>query len=287
MSIETCPICSNESFVDDTAYYELSLDKAPKEFSILKCSSCKFRWLTPMASQEDFKSFYTADYYTSEPNGGQPFDERTETLSECYKNRIDYYLKLGLTGKLLDVGCGRGEFLSVALNSYKKVEGAEPSLYAAKTANQLGVKVHQKMLHELYQMDLRYDAIHCSHVLEHVPDVNAFMKDLTSILNPKGLVYIEVPIQFDGILDIVNRLRHKKQEYSDYSIHHHYFFTPEAIRILFKSFDLEIISLTTFLPCRRSKRKFGLRKLALQTLLYSADLLFSKGDVISVWARRK
>lgn len=287
MNKEICPICSNSSNIDYSAYNELSLDSAPKKFQVLKCSYCGFRWLTPPAEPEDFNNFYSAGYYANQTHGGQPLDERTESLSVCYQETIDKFLKLGLKGKLLDVGCGRGEFLSIALKSYNQIEGIEPSPYGAEIANDLGITIHNGLLSELHERKLTYDGIHCCHVLEHVPNVNAFMQDIKNVLNPGGIVYIEVPIQFDGILDIADRIRNKKHEYSDYSIHHHYFFTPKSIKLLMEKFNFELLSLSTFMPCRRIKREPSLRKLALQSTLFAADLICNKGDLISIWARQK
>jgi 2-polyprenyl-3-methyl-5-hydroxy-6-metoxy-1,4-benzoquinol methylase len=123
-------------------------------------------------------------------------------------------------------------------------------------------------------------------VLEHVPDAHAFLEQLRNLLRPAAPVYIEVPQQFDSILDRIARRLGRKNCYSEYSIHHHYFFSPNALTALLEANGFEITSMTSFLRCRRQGRRSGPRKWALQTLLQVANILGRRGDVIAVWARR-
>jgi len=44
-----------------------------------------------------------------------------------------------------------------------------------------------------YIPDEQYDAVWCSHVLEHQPDVNHFLRNIVSIVKPGGLIAITVP----------------------------------------------------------------------------------------------
>ena len=113
------------------------------------------------------------------------------------------------------------------------------------------------------------------------------LADIHRLLAPGGVMYLEVPLQFLGLPDLVARLRRKSQPYSDFSIHHHYFFSPSALHRLLTAGGFEVLSLATFVAARRAARPPGARKWLLQGALWLADRLARRGDVISVWARQR
>ena len=281
-----CPVCGEAAKPDSRAHSELALEQAPKTFSVFRCTGCGLRWLSPPPSAEDFQDIYDDDYYKSLHAGNLSFDKKKQTLTALYKEIIRQFTAFGVHENILDVGCGRGEFLAVASQAGIKAEGIEPSIYASQVAKKLDVPIWNGTLIDFPVPESAYAGVYCGHVLEHVADAHEFMRKLESVLEPNGLLYIEVPVQFDGVLDIINRLRMKRYDFTDYSIHHHYFFTAKAMRQLLEAHNFEILSLTTFLPWRRASRKPGLRKWSLQLLLWAADRLAHRGDVISVWARR-
>lgn len=280
-----CPICGNTTEPDTQAHAELALGDAPKTYTILRCLECGLRYMTPYPTLDDYQTIYDHDYYESEQEGGNYRKEKQE-LIPCYSS-IAQRFRSFKTNRLLDIGCGTGDFLLVAKENGIYGEGVEPSSYAANKASEASLLVFQGTLSDLPPNTKAYTGVYCSHVLEHVPDAHAFIEEIRSILEPNAPLYLEVPIQFDGILDILNRLFNRRRGYSDLSIHHHYFFTPKAITQLLEAHNFEIVTLTTFMSCRRTLRKPGLRKWALQSLLWVANNFNKRSDVISIWARQK
>lgn len=286
MKSETCPICNQSAAADARAHAELALEQAPRRYEVLRCAGCGLRWMSPYPTAEDFQTIYDHDYYESGLEGGFSYREEKRELLPCYAGVARRFRDMGVVERLLDVGCGTGDFLEAARDQGLLGAGVEPSEYAAGKARAKGFSVYQGVLSDLLPVNEGYAAAHCSHVLEHVPDAGLFMDELRSVLLPGAPLYLEVPLQFEGILDTVRRLRGQRREYSDYSIHHHYFFTPDALTRLLGAHGFEISSLTTFMPCRRAMREPGLRKWALQSVLWAADRAVRRGDVISIWARR-
>lgn len=285
MNSQHCPICDCAATVDLSAYHELALDQAPKRYSIMSCSQgCGLRWMTPYPQPEDYQDLYNDAYYEQPQANCTSYAEEKNELAACYATLARKFCTYKISGTLLDIGCGTGSFLSIAQAHGINAEGIEPSEYASTKAKEKWLKVKCGILNSETPAQ-SYQAAYCSHVLEHVPDAHAFMHDLQNILTPGAPIYIEVPLQFTGIIDILKRHLKKRETYSIYSIHHHYFFTPKSIALLLKKHGFEIISITTFLPSRRATRK-GFRARILQSLLWTADLLANRGDVISVWARR-
>lgn len=287
MKSEICPICQGSAFLDQRAHYELALDQAPTNYKMMRCAGCGLRWMTPYPNPEDYQTLYDNDYYEALQEGGLSYPEEKQELLPCYSRIANRFSAFGVTKGLLDVGCGTGEFLVAAKANGIQGNGVEPSAYAAEKAAEKGFHIVNGVLADLLPVSEPYSAVHCSHVLEHVPDADRFMDELKSVMALGAPLYIEVPRQFDGVLDVMHRIRGYRRGYSDYSIHHHYFFTPKAIKLLLGAHGFEILSMTTYLPCRRAMRKRSVRMFALQSALWLADRLAGRGDVISVWARRR
>jgi 2-polyprenyl-3-methyl-5-hydroxy-6-metoxy-1,4-benzoquinol methylase len=281
-----CPVCRSLASSDLAAWKALALAKAPRTYTVMRCPRCRLRWLDPFPTEEDYQDIYNTDYYDSPQGEGASYAQEKEELVLCYANIADRFKQLGITQELLDVGCGTGEFLTVAKAAGIRCSGIEPSNHAATVATSRGHIVWHGSIEDTPAQPSSVEAAHCSHVLEHVPDVHDFLERLASLLVPGAPVYLEVPLQFDGILDRLQKGFRKRRHFTVHSIHHHYFFTPDSLRRVLREHGFEIMNLTTFLPCRRAKRPSGPRKWALQSFLWMADRLSQSGDVISVWARR-
>lgn len=231
-------------------------------------------------------SLYDSDYYTSSIAGGVPYSDEKSELEACYRKTAERFISLGVPENLLDVGCGTGDFLAVARKHGLKGEGVEPSSFAASEAVARGIRVHHGPVTDLLDDRRTFSAIHCSHVLEHSLDVHDFLSGLHDLLEPGAPIYLEVPLQFDGILDRINSFRSMGIAYTKHSIHHHYFFNPRVMKELLQKHAFQVLSVDTHLPCRRALRRQNIRTWLLQSILFAADKLAKRGDIISVWARK-
>lgn len=286
MTEQVCEICSGQVLEDNRAHRFLSLELANKDYKIYRCTVCKFRFMSPMAEPDDFQDYYSENYYTGPDSINSDFSKRKQDLEPYYTEIAQNFIKNNVTS-MLDVGSGRGEFLSICAELGLNVEGLEPSSFGSDLSEKLGVKVTRGTLENILTAKRKFNGIHCSHVLEHVPNANQFINNIKNIMEPNALLYLEVPLQFDCIIDRIKITLGKQEKYSDYSIHHHYFFTYQSLLLLLKKHSFNIESATTFLASKRAARASSIRKLALQTTLFLSDKLFKGGDVISIWARRQ
>ncbi len=70
-------------------------------------------------------------------------------------------------------------------------------------------------LQNIARPDASYDVIICNHVLEHVPDYRAALRELRRVLNPDGFLLLSFP-------DPYRRDRTEDWGYPDPEQHHHY-----------------------------------------------------------------
>lgn len=89
-------------------------------------------------------------------------------------------------GRLLDVGCGNGGFLTLAQQAGWEVEGLDFDAAAVRTATSRGLSVRLGGLEVLKNLRDCYDVITLSHVVEHVYDPTSLLCGLRDLLKPGG-----------------------------------------------------------------------------------------------------
>ncbi|HIQ22002.1 MAG TPA: class I SAM-dependent methyltransferase [Planctomycetes bacterium] len=90
-------------------------------------------------------------------------------------------------GRLLDIGCGRGEPLAPAARQYQ-CDGMEPSPVAAKEARRRGFRVLETTFESASIPSASYDVAVLDSVLEHLPDPVYVLRQVNRILKPEGVV---------------------------------------------------------------------------------------------------
>ncbi len=96
-------------------------------------------------------------------------------------------------GKILDIGCGPGWFLS-SLGSEWDCHGIEVSSFASKIASKSGT-IHHGIV-ETYS-ETGFDVIVMNHVIEHISDPILVLEKIKMMLNPNGIFIIGTP-DFDS-----------------------------------------------------------------------------------------
>jgi 2-polyprenyl-3-methyl-5-hydroxy-6-metoxy-1,4-benzoquinol methylase len=98
------------------------------------------------------------------------------------------------TGRLLDIGCGNGEFLAAMRGLGWDVLGLEPDPMAARTAREkLGLSVEQATLEAHTLPRHTSDAVTMHHVIEHLPDPVQSLRLARELLRPGGRLIVVTP----------------------------------------------------------------------------------------------
>jgi 2-polyprenyl-3-methyl-5-hydroxy-6-metoxy-1,4-benzoquinol methylase len=205
------------------------LFEAPGTWSLNRCANgeCGLVWLDPKPLEEDIGKAYEG-YYTHQPEVEAiltPLQRAYRVVKDCYiafkysyscglsapynvllgtlmyfdpGRRADldfsvFYLDSKPQGQLLDIGCGSGILLKGLQNLEWNVQGVDFDADAVRNARSKGLKVHLGHLAEQKFPDNSFDAVTMSHLIEHVSDPVALLRECKRILKPAGQLVIVTP----------------------------------------------------------------------------------------------
>jgi len=110
-----------------------------------------------------------------------------------YRSRLDVIPFTG-EGKILDIGCGNGRYLSSLKKQGWQTYGIERNPKASKYArDKLHLTVKTGDLLDCEYQDKFFDVITMSHSLEHLYEPLATLKEIKRILRNDGLLAITIP----------------------------------------------------------------------------------------------
>ena len=287
MSLEfekiNCPLCGcekNELFLKTQDRFNLN---GELEFKIVACSECTFIFLNPRPKSESISAFYESENYQpflSIQSGLNFWDRIYLTVrSFTLTNKRRKISKLKRGGRLLDIGCGTGEFLHEMQDHGWQVEGLEMDEKAAefaRTENNLSVQTLE--LQDCDFPDQSFDVITLWHVLEHLYDPKENLKKMRNFLKDGGFILIAVP----NISSLDARF-YKSNWVALDAPRHLFHFTPETMSVFCKRAGLGIqkfyqLPLDAFFNCLMSERII-LKNRILGTLLF--PLHFLRGFLIA------
>ena len=195
MSKRTCRLCGEsplkEVLVMENAPRNISRLLTSDEFSsdtpitlrVYQCMACGHVQL--MENPEDT---YYEDYLMMWSHSPQM---RTYQRQQAF----EFVSQFKLTRrKVIEVGCGDGNYLHYLAEAGADVTGVEPSQRLRALARQRGFKVLAGYMGRDYQVEGEpYDAFVARQVLEHVPAPNEFLLGIRSALTQDGVGLVEVP----------------------------------------------------------------------------------------------
>jgi SAM-dependent methyltransferase len=204
-----CPLCasSRHHFLDatpDILCVELNRHLPPHQprFPTLKntrriCADCSLIFLSPRLDASSLGKLYELWYgYAYRAIFSDP--GLISRRAAEFRDRHFRLLSRIATppGRLLDVGCGSGVFLSVAREAGWQVAGIELDCSAASWAvEHYGLDVKNGSVSSALDEDGQYDAITLFDYLEHSPSPGEDLDRLIAALAPGGVICIRVPNQ--------------------------------------------------------------------------------------------
>jgi 2-polyprenyl-3-methyl-5-hydroxy-6-metoxy-1,4-benzoquinol methylase len=164
------------------------LESSPDGVRAVRCAACGLVRLDPPPDLSAVPQHYDEGYF-------RPWiEEQSSPRGRLWKKRLALLESHRKTGRLLDVGCADGAFLSAAKASGWTVTGTEVSDWAVKNIPaKLGAEVKAGDIASVDLPDGSFDAITMWHVLEHTPDPLADLRRIRALLKDDGVFIMAVP----------------------------------------------------------------------------------------------
>jgi ubiquinone/menaquinone biosynthesis C-methylase UbiE len=126
---------------------------------------------------------------TSDRNYYEYLKNRSFLRSALRKRFILKSVVKEFSGKVLDVGCGMGEFMEMYSNSY----GIDPNKYIVEHCKKKGLNVKCGSAYKIPFKNGSFDGILCSNVFEHLRMPRKAMSEFKRVLKCGGRLMISVP----------------------------------------------------------------------------------------------
>lgn len=168
-------------------------------FNIYRCNDCEVLFVADIVVDDNYyKRYYTKDYYDLGPEN--PFLRLAAGFLQkiSVSGRIKKILKYakpskGFKLKILDIGCGRGEFLTRLPDKFFEKHGLEINPDGVKASTSAGIHVIKKDIKECTSDDGTYDIVTMWHVIEHLNNPDASLESAGRLLKSGGVLIVSTP----------------------------------------------------------------------------------------------
>jgi 2-polyprenyl-3-methyl-5-hydroxy-6-metoxy-1,4-benzoquinol methylase len=222
-----CPVCDSSQF---SLWADCGYTQAHK------CDNCSLVFMSSQLSDSGL-----ADYYSNY------IGKRRINNLEKMKLRSDQYIldssvlkNFIKQGKLLDVGCNGGFFLSALGDKFERY-GTELDLtaveYAKKTYPDFGNNVFKGSIEDTNFEDEEFDAITMRGLFEHVSNPNRVLSHAVKMLKQGGYLYLcATPNGASLCADI-----YRENWTLFHPVQHLWHFSPDNLATLFEKYGMKLI----------------------------------------------
>lgn len=232
-----CPVCSSQKIAAQLTAEDYTVSY--QKFSIWHCEDCSARVTQDVPAQDAIAPYYKSDNYISHSDTRKGF---VNTLYHLVRKRtLQAKRKLVVAetgipkGAVLDIGCGTGAFLHTMQTAGWQITGLEPDDTARQKAAEL-YALQPMSPEKLFELQpASFNAITLWHVLEHVHELHAYIKQLANLIAPGGKIIIAVPNYTSKDASIYNEC------WAAYDVPRHlYHFSPASVRRLLLPYNLTV-----------------------------------------------
>jgi len=181
------------------------------EFPVVRCRQCTLVYVNPRPAKASLGRYYPARY-AGHTETRRQYGHRVGSLVRAAAfrqlggalgaagawlyNSLAYraFLRDGDGRRLLDIGCGTGDYLAVCRELGWTVEGIEPDPEAARRASaRLASPVHPGFVEDVALAASSFDAVAMSHSLEHVRSPRRVLSIVRRALVSDGRLLLMLP----------------------------------------------------------------------------------------------
>ncbi len=220
---------------------------------VARCLNCNLIFTNPQTTEEEMKRIFSSKELCNKlfpelKNYDECFEKEKSSVARTYNQilkEIETYKK---KGRLLDIGCGRGEFLDRARKKGWEVYGldfSQPSAHYAK--KHFGIEVLVSNFEKANFNENFFDVVTMWDYLEHTKKPSLILEKAAKSIKKDGILVVASP-NLDSLLEItakfIYRISFGKVEMplaKQYPFTHHYHFTLETLAKYLEKCGFKII----------------------------------------------
>lgn len=191
-----CPVCEYPKSEARFSLPDRFFETTDELFQLHCCPSCGLLFQDHEAVEARLSDFYPSSYWWREEGRAGSLEGRYR-LWVVRHDQISFLKKVcpqpeGL--KLLDIGCGGGLFVRLALESGFDAFGLERSRTALGLAGpDIAARLLDSEIDELAGQGQGFDVITMFHTLEHITDPFRYLKRIQKLFRRPGNLIVQVP----------------------------------------------------------------------------------------------
>ncbi len=216
-------------------------------FSLFKDKKRDMLLTIPQPAQGDLPRYYQSAEYISHTDSKKNLVEKlyhvVRQLSIKRKAKLINRVNHGV-GRILDMGCGTGDFLKFCEDAGWSIDGIEPNEKARQIASEkTRFKDYKATIDELIDSSPeKFDVITLWHVLEHIPDLKDSIVKIKTLLKPGGVLILALP-NFKS-----NDASHYGPYWAAFDVPRHlWHFSRASVEQIFSEIDMKVLEVLPML----------------------------------------
>lgn len=205
-------------------------------YKAVQCDSCRLVWMRPFVNEKGLAMYYS-DYIGKRRTNNE---KKMKQRAEQYKLDVSFLERYVQKGKMLDVGCNGGFFLSAFSEKFEKygTEIDSTAVQFAKENFSFGKNVHCTALEDAPFKNGTFDVLMMRGTIEHVPDPVLAIKKVSELLKKGGYYYITATPNGDSLAAEV--FRDKWTLF--HPVQHIWHFSPKTLSRIAERFGLKLVA---------------------------------------------
>jgi 2-polyprenyl-3-methyl-5-hydroxy-6-metoxy-1,4-benzoquinol methylase len=207
------------------------------------CRQCAVHRLYDRVAEHRLDLLYGRGYYPAADLSPSELERQLENPTFGHRRARLQACLARRERRILEIGCGDGNFLAVLRRHGWQVYGQEFSAEAAALVGRRhGISVVTGSLSHVSEAGL-FPAVGAYHVLEHVYHPAAWLRRVREFLEPRGLLHLQVPNGASLTRYLTG------QTWAGFVFPDHvYFYTPTTLASLLERFGFSVLTATTWDP---------------------------------------
>jgi SAM-dependent methyltransferase len=228
---DVCPWCNSGK--ERTVLYKLDSGT-----DVVKCNECGLVYSSRVLNEQGLKNYWSM-YESRVHNGSQQLTDNRKIMYQMEYNYISSFLDKKVN-RVLDVGCGGGEFLSYFKQDGNICEGVEFGEEAAKIAGKES-KIYVGSFPEI-SFDTTYDLIIFRGTIQYFQEPKDYFNKALQLLNKGGYIFITSSPNSNSVcFNLFKENYNQKVCETDYCM-----YNEEFLNRFFEANDCSLVGKTNF-----------------------------------------